>query len=156
MPRAEPKRRTDIDAKTAFSAINRRMVRQTWAGIAQVLRPLVAREARVLPMQAPARGHAILIEVCPASMLKAQGLYNPYKGRSAQQRFWRRAIIDTLVARGVLDKLPRAIEQAAINDIQGDALDAILAAVAAHRALYDPRLIEPCEGDETVEGRVYF
>ncbi len=155
-PRTEPKRRTDLDARTPFSAINRRMVRQTWAGIARVLAPLIARDARALPMQTPARGRPLLIEVCPASTLKAQGLYNPYKGRSSQHRFWRRAILDALVARGVLDKLPRAIETVAVNDIQGDALDAILAAVAAHRALYDSRLVEPCEGDDAVEGRVYF
>ncbi len=155
-PRTEPKRRTDIDAKTPFSPIGLRMFRQTWAGIALVLRPLVERDARILPMQAPARGHPLVIEICPACTLKAEGLYHSYKGRSSQQRIWRRAIIDTLVARGALGKLPRAIETAAINDIQGDALDAIIAAVAAHRALYDPRLIEPCEGVEAVEGRVYF
>ncbi len=155
-PRTEPKRRTDIDAKTPFSAINLKMYRQTWAGIALVLRPLLDRGARIVPMQEPVRGKPLIVEICPASTLKAQGLYNPYKGRSAQHRFWRRAILDALVARGALEKLPRQIEAVAINDIQGDALDAILAAIAAHRALYDPRLIEPCEGDEAVEGRVYF
>jgi hypothetical protein len=153
----EAKRRTDLAAKTPFSPVNLRCFRLTWGGIAGVLAPLLRDgKACVLPMQAPAPGLPILIETCPACVLKAEGLYFSYKGRSSEHRIARNAILSTLVARGALQKLPAAIERAALSGIDGDALDSIVAAVGAHRALYDPRLIEKPDELEAIEGRVLF
>jgi nicotinamide-nucleotide amidase len=156
-PRSEPKRLTDISAKTPFSAINRRVVHQTWAGIRHVLLPLIERDAaRVMPLQQPREGAPILVEICPACTLKVEGLYLPYKGRGREQRLWREAILDALVARGALAKPAKEIEAAAIAGIQGDALDAVIAAVGAHRALYDPRLVAKPGAIERIEGVVLF
>ena len=155
--RSEPKRQTDAAAHTPFSPLNLRVYRQTWSGIAELLRPLLrGGRARVLPMQAPAAGVPLLVEICPASMLWAEGLDLPYKGRTSSHRIARRAILDALIARGALAEPAPEIARAAIDRIEGDALDALIAAVGAHRALYDPRLVEPPEGAEAIEGRVFF
>jgi len=156
-PRKEPKRRCDSEAKTPFSAINRRVVNQTWCGIAEVLRPLIERDAaRVPPMQRPRAGAPIVLEICPASTLKAEGVYWTYKGRSKSCRAARKSILDTLVSRGLLVRPGRAIEKTAIDNIGGDALDAIVAAVGAHRALYDPRVAAKPDPLTAVEGTVFF
>jgi nicotinamide-nucleotide amidase len=155
-PRSEPRRVCDSEAKTPFSAINRRVVHQTWAGIALVLRPLILADlARVPPMQRPRDGAPILLEICPASTLKAEGIYWSYKGRSTACRAARRAILDTLVARGLLARPARAIERTATDDVGGDALDAIVAAVGAHRALYDPRIAAKPDAVAAKEGVVF-
>ena len=155
-PRKEPKRRCDTEAKTPFSAINRRVVHQTWFGIAEVLRPLIERDAgRVPPMQAPRAAAAILLEICPASTLKVEGIYGSYKGRSTAHRAARKAILDTLVTRGMILRPARDIEKIAIDNIGGDALDAIVAAVGAHRALYDPRIAAKPDAVAALEGVVF-
>jgi nicotinamide-nucleotide amidase len=156
-PRSEPKRVTDTEAKTPFSAINRRVVHQTWAGIAHVLRPLIERDgARVMPQQAPRADAPILVEICPASTLKLEGLYLAYKGRTAAERSARKAIVDALVRRGAIARPAKDVEAAAIAGIQGDALDAVVAAIGAHRALYDPKLVAPLGPVEALEGIVLF
>jgi nicotinamide-nucleotide amidase len=156
-PRKEPKRATDTAAKTPFSAINRRVVHQTWAGIAHVLRPLLERDAaRVLPMQAARDGAPVLVEICPACTLKAEDLYLSYKGRGPAPRRARRAILDTLIARGALERPAKEIEAVALAGIQGDALDAIIAAIGAHRALYDPLLIAAPDPLTAREGVVLY
>jgi hypothetical protein len=155
-PRKEPRRQCDTDAKTPFSAINRRVVHQTWAGIARVLNPLIARDAaRVPPMQSTRKGVPIVLEICPASTLKAEGLYVTYKGRGAACRTARKMILDALVVRGELERPPPKIAKTAIDDIGGDALDAIVAAVGAHRALYDPRIAAMPDGVAAKEGVVF-
>ena len=89
----EAKRLTDYDARTPFSAYNLRLYRQTYYGIRDVLRPLVlGRLACVLPMQPVQHHSAWLIEICPASTLKAFArqsrldLSAPYKGKAAAHR----------------------------------------------------------------------
>ena len=78
---AEHKRMTDRIAKTPFNSYNLRLYRQTWWGIAGVLRPLVAhRAASVRPQQKLAAGKPTLIEVCAACTLKSIDLYPSYKG----------------------------------------------------------------------------
>jgi hypothetical protein len=67
----ELKRFTETEAKTPFSPYNLRLYRQTYFGISNVLRPLVAKGlVRVLPMQRPKEGKPWVLEICPASTLK--------------------------------------------------------------------------------------
>ena len=47
-------------------------------------------------------------------------------------------------------------EQKAIDDSEGDALDAVLAAIGAQRALQNPALLKARDNLERCEGRVYF
>ena len=152
----ELKRRTDIAAKVPFSAYNLRLYRQTHAGIATVLRPLMeADAARVVPMQASAPGKVLLAETCPASLLKRLGLYKPpYKGRGDPPQSARTNLINWLIQRGLLEKPQKSLRNLMIEDKGGDAIDAMLAAVATanlpplRRAARDPV--------ERIEGRVYF
>ncbi|MGE3969416.1 MAG: DUF429 domain-containing protein [Dongiaceae bacterium] len=150
----ELRRPTDIAAKTPFCAWNLRLYRQTYHGIADVLAPLVARgSATVGPMQAPVEGRGWIVETCPASVLKPLGLYRPYKGRSRDSRRQRRAILDALIGLGALHPPSPAIASCAVENAGGDALDAVVAAVAAASALWDD---SPVTEAERREGRVYF
>jgi hypothetical protein len=153
----EPKRRTDIDARTPFGAWNLRMYRQTWSGIAGVLAPLVRNDdVRVAPMQAAQRGKAILVETCPASLLKAEGLYVPYKGRGEAPRAAREGILGALVARNLLHRPAMPLRTLLLDNAGGDALDAALAAICAMRAGASPAALLPADETDRLEAKVYF
>ena len=130
----ELKRRTDVEARVPFCVYNLRLYRQTHAGMAEVLLPLLETgAARILPMQRPAAGRTTIAEICPASILKAEGLYAPYKGRGPALRDSRHGLLGALVARGML-RVPRpALAERIVEDRGGDALDAVLAAIGAGR-----------------------
>jgi hypothetical protein len=150
----ELKRRTDVETRVPFAAVNMRMFRQTHYGIGAVIAPLVrADAARVIPLQPPADGKPVLAEICPASLLKHFGLYRPYKGRSPAHRRGRCDILAALVDRRVVAPPAKRIARELVADAGGDALDAVVAAVAAARtARLDPR---PRDELEALEGRVY-
>lgn len=156
----ELKRRTDKEARTPFSPYNLWLYKQTFYGIREILHPLVRDgAARVLPMQEPAPGRPLLLEVCPASTLIDLDLYGlPYKGRSDQHREARAHILEG-VSRGRGRRIrirTRDIRRKAIEDSGGDALDSMIAAFAAFRALRkkNPLLLAAEEG-HGVEGYVY-
>ncbi len=149
----ELKRRTDSEARVPWCAYNLRLYRQTWAGIRHVLAPLVASgDARAIPMQTPEPGVPALAEICPASFLKREGLYVPYKGRGDGPRQGRETILKELVARGALCPLPGASRETVLANQGGDALDAVLAALGAAR-VDDPA---PRDALDRIEARVYF
>jgi hypothetical protein len=149
----ELRRATDREAKTPFSPSNLRVFKQTYYGIRDLLAPLVrAGQARVLPMQAPDARRPLLLEVCPASTLKSLGLYRPYKDPASPKT--RAALLDALVAGGVLRPCPPAAQERIVGDGRGDALDAVLAAVACARALDRPAF--SFTRDHLVEGYVFF
>ena len=150
---AEPKRETDKESGTPWCAFNIRLRHQTFHGISQLLRPLVAGEhAIVLPMQQPRADRPWLIETCPASLLIAMAHRPPYKGR--KQGDVRSALVSELVRRGLFLQLPPDIHRAVIENSGGDALDSILAAVATAAALSE---IEAGRGGgDPLEGRVYY
>ena len=151
----ELKRCTDVEAKVPFSAYNLRLYRQTHAGIGSVLLPLVeSGAARVIPMQARATGKVLLAETCPASLLKRLDLYSSYKGRSEVLRASRIKLMDTLINNGLLNKPDKAVWERIVDDPGGDALDSVLAAIAAARL---PRLRRAARDPvERIEGRIYF
>src|SRR5215212_1659255 len=67
----ELRRDTDIEAKTPLSPYNRRIYKQTFYGIRDVIAPLVANGAAcVLPMQTALPDRTWLVEICPASTLE--------------------------------------------------------------------------------------
>jgi hypothetical protein len=147
------KRATDRVAKTPFDAHNLRLYRQTWWGIAGVLAPLVAgRRAVVQPQQSSRPDVPSLIEICPASTLKSIGLYSSYKGKGPALRKARGRILDHLVDRGVLAAPARRLRTLLLENQGGDALDAVIGAVATAHADLDakPSVLE------RLEGRVYY
>ena len=129
----EPRRRTDVEARTPFPVANLRLHRQTFHGIRDVLAPLVAADAaRVLPMQAPAAGKPSLLEICPASTLKRWRSYLPYKGRTSAHATGRARLLAVIAEQLPAVRLTGAVQAAALADAEGDALDAVLAAVTAY------------------------
>lgn len=149
----EFKRATDTEARVPWCVYNLRLYRQTWAGIRHVLHPLVEQHsARVIPMQKPAKGKPLLAEICPASTLKAEGLYVPYKGRGDGLRAARVDILRSVTRRGLLSPVRGKLREIILDNTGGDALDAVLSAIAAAR-IDTP---EPRNDLDRIECRVYF
>lgn len=154
----ELKRDTDKVSQTPFSPYNRRLYRQTYYGIRDVLAPLVQnRLACVLPMQRPSVGKPWLFEVCPASTLKKIGLYlSPYKGANKENRLRRARIIKGIKKTGALSIDTSALRSKILDDPAGDALDSVIAAFATFRALRNLARSSVPESDTyALEGYVY-
>lgn len=148
----EVRRRTDVEHKTPFNSYNLRIHRQTWWGIAHLLAPLVAaRSAAVYPQQQLRPGRPVLIEICPACSLKRIGFYPSYKGRTPQHRRARKAILERLIALDLLAPPPPALSGMLLDNAGGDALDAVIGAIAANRADLGIRVGRV----ERLEGRVF-
>jgi hypothetical protein len=134
---AELKRLTDRESRTPFSPYNIRLFRQTYYGLRDVIASLVRdKAAYVLPMQTPAPDKPWVAEICPASTLKREYLYWPYKGKSHEHREGRERIlgaVEQMAPLSVSDPLRSVI----LEDAGGDALDSVVAAFAVYRALPD-------------------
>ncbi len=153
----EPRRATDVAAKTPWGCFNLKLYRQTYYGIGHLLHALVRdRCAAVVPMQPPAAGLAWVVEVCPASFLKSAQLYWPYKGATLARRQARSDILRAMVERGWLRALAPDIETIALENAGGDALDSIIAALATHRVVAARVVRAAADPLEAIEGRVYF
>ncbi len=151
----ELRRRTDNENQTPMAPLNLRLYRQTFYGIREVLWPLVQEGACVLPMMQAAEGSLWMIEICPASTLKREEIYRPYKGRKQDLRDAREQILTILTTRLPL-QLSKATEAKIIDNEGGDALDSVLAAAATWRACQNPELLcAPPESEYAVEGRVF-
>ena len=149
----EHKRQTDRIAGTPFNSYNLRLYRQTWWGITGVVSPLVrAGRAIVRPQQKLRAGKPTLIEVCAACTLKSIHLYPPYKGKEPAHRKARRRILDHLIDRGALLAPARSMRGMLLDNEGGDALDAVIGAVATARA----DLSKEPDAYQRLEGRVYY
>jgi hypothetical protein len=149
----EHKRMTDRIAGTPFNSYNLRLYRQTWWGITGVVSPLVrAGRAIVRPQQRLTAGKPTLIEVCAACTLKSINLYPPYKGKAPEHRKARKRILDHLIDRGALTVSARRTRRLLLDNEGGDALDAVIGAVATARA----DLHQEADAYQRLEGRVYF
>lgn len=154
----DARRETDRDAKTPFSPLNLRLFRQTFHGLRDVVLPLVENGALALPfdeLSLDETENLWLLEICPASLLKKQKLYLSYKGRSTLQRENRETILQQTKERTRL-KMSEEISERIFEDTEGDALDAVLAAVCVFRALQNPHNFRAQSEREKFEGRVYF
>ncbi|MEC7488469.1 MAG: hypothetical protein VYA17_02645 [Pseudomonadota bacterium] len=149
----EVKRETDIKSRAPWCVYNLRLYRQTWAGISSVLAPLIlGGHARAIPMQKPENGLPILAEVCPASFLKKRNLYSSYKGNGKVSEKARSKIVSTLTSRCELADLRPSLRRIMVQDNCGDAIDSVIAAIAAS-AISNP---SPVDVLNRIEGRVYF
>jgi len=154
---AELKRRTDRESRTPFSAYNLRLYRQTYYGIRDVLAPMIQdRRVCVLPMQPAQSGRPWLMEICPASTLKHEGISMPYKGRGGERYAARARILKKIEGRAPLS-IPTALRRLILDDYQGDALDSVLAAYAVFRTLRDSvSLATASHSPYELEGYVYI
>ena len=151
----ELRRDTDRLARTPFCAWNLRLYRQTYHGIADILAPLHRDgQASVISIEPPQPNRAWIAETCPASVLKFLALYRPYKGATAATRSMRRNILNALVERDFLAAPTRSQREALIEDRGGDALDSVLACLAAAAALR--QITTPISAIDRIEGKVFF
>lgn len=149
----EVKRRTDKEDRTPFNSFNLRLYRQTWWGIGHLLAPLVAtKSARVWPQMPRQRDKPLLVEVCAACSLIRLDHYPSYKGRTPAHRKARAGIVDLLIARGWLSPPKRSLRSLLLDNTGGDALDAVIGAVAVNRADFTRK---PDRIDR-IEGRVFY
>jgi len=135
-------------------------LRQTFHGLRDVVLPLVESGAIALPFdELPfdeiENENLWLLEICPASLLKKQKLYLSYKGKSISQRENREIILRQMQQRVGL-KISEEISERVFDDTEGDALDAVLAAVCTFRAMQNPENLRARSEREKFEGRVYF
>lgn len=153
----ELKRGTEVEARVPFSAYNLRLYRQTYWGIRDVLHPLISNDAaRVIPIQAPCAQKPVIAEICPASILKREGLYRSYKGRGHELRQARKFIIKQLIERRAMRKPGVTILSRILDDTGGNALDAVIAAIGAARVVANPDTMRTRNALERIEARVYF
>jgi hypothetical protein len=152
----EYRRQTDKDANTPFCPYNLRLYKQTYYGIRDLLAPLVVGgNARILPFHPVFAGISSVIEICPASTLKQDQLYLSYKGNGEDHWHSRFKILSALEARGV-SIASSDLHRRLLQDTEGDALDAVIAAYSTWQALRDGSLERPSEENDLLEGRVYF
>lgn len=137
MNNVELKRLTDIEVKAPFSLYNLRVYRQTYFAIRDIVYPLlVNKSACILPMQTPCADRPWLLEICPAALLKQEGLYKSYKGRSEKTWKSREFILEKLIEMGVsIDPDTKCM---ILENSEGDALDSLIAAFTT--SLVVPRL----------------
>lgn len=153
----ELRRATDLQARTPFSVYNLRLYRQTYFGIRDLLYPLVRNQlACILPIQRPFLDRPWILEICPASLLKREKLYLPYKGRTQEHRRARARILNEIERSGHLFVQTSKLRTAVMDDHHGDALDSVIAAFATFQALRKPAgLAVPGNGAYALEGYVY-
>ncbi|CEM39029.1 unnamed protein product [Vitrella brassicaformis CCMP3155] len=83
----ELKRASDVLHKTPWLPHNVRMFRQAYHSLASLIAPLVrSDDIRVAPMQSAAEGVPLLLETCPASLLKAIDSNNRDDGQRPAKR----------------------------------------------------------------------
>lgn len=153
----EIKRHTDEASRAPWSPYNLRLYRQTYWGVSGLLSPWVrTRTACVLPMQIPLPGRAWVVEVCPASTLRSLGLYRRYKRRDEAGCAVRAAVLAGLEAGRELVVASGEVRRLVARDAAGDALDSVVAAFAAWRALRRPSLLTVTKSSAyALEGYIY-
>lgn len=151
----ELKRRTDRRARTPFAAYNLRLYRQTYWGIADILAPLAEdRRIAIAPVLERPDARCTLAEACPASTLKRLGCYRPYKGRAELHLRSRRTILERLSEERLA--CGHTLQDIAIADRGGDALDAIIAAATMWRVARAPGSPLACRDRiDALEARVF-
>ena len=158
------RRDTDRETQTPFDCYHYRIIYQTFHGMRDVLRPIVADpRTAVLPFQYDLLGDQdvdrVVVEACPSSTLKRLGLpHRLYKQSGAKppdgKHRRNRQIILRRLANWV--QISDHRRRVMMRDPGGDALDAVIAAVGAWRSVSRDRHAEIAEHPRyRHEGRVY-
>lgn len=154
----ELRRGADVESRTPFSPYNLRLYKQTHYGIREILLPLVRGSVvRVLPMDEPVDSIPTLLETCPASTLKQEGLYAPYKGHGQIRACARVRILRALEKKFRVAWGSEESREIVLADSEGDGLDSVVAALAVSRArrCY-PRSSAGWGSPHSSEGRVFI
>ena len=146
-------RRAVDDRLDSFSPYHFFVKRQTYHAVGGVLAPLVADDAaRVLPFALDDEGDGpFVLETYPAAVFERLGAHREeYKGPGEDAGARRERNLAAL--RGVV-AVPDDLAARAVADADGDALDAVAAAVGTARA-FETGLV-PATDDWRVEGAIY-
>jgi hypothetical protein len=127
--RREPRRGTDLSARTPMSPLNLRVFKQSWSVITRVLKPLADAGIRIAPIVGPADGRVVVAEGCPASALHrrgwpARGYKGGGDGSDDPPLRRRRELVERMRGEGLA--LPTPMIDRVIADRDGDGLDALL------------------------------
>jgi hypothetical protein len=144
----ERKRSTDRVRRSPFAPTNLRMFRQTYWG----LRALAAVILPVLPWSSSAE--RVVVEVLPAHVASVLCPGCRYKGPGSQASAERRRLLAAAVSAARLE-VPAEAERVLLDDAEGDALDALLAALATAVARASNFAGPPSEAAESGEGWIY-
>jgi hypothetical protein len=144
----ERKRETDRLMRAPFAPTNLRMFRQTYWG----LRALASVRLPIPPWDEPAR--RAVVEVLPAHVVSVLCRGSRYKGAGTQARSQRQRLLVVLARDCRLGISPRD-EEIMLDDSEGDALDAVLAAVAAGGAWQSGLNGVPLQAAASSEGWIY-
>jgi hypothetical protein len=135
------RRATDADAKAPFDCYHYRIIYQTFYGMRDVIAPLArSRGTAVLPFhyRRLSTARRVLVESCPASTLKKLGWpHQNYKQPAGGPLIYKRL----RTKRVLLDALSRCVRiddrhrRVIMRNPGGDALDAVIAAIGAARAV---------------------
>jgi len=124
--RKEPKREADVVAATPLASMNLRVCKQTWTAMVELLGPLVEAGVRVDPMAGPLDARVVVVEGCPATVLKRRGdSAKGYKGTGQPPRDRRETIIRQGIESWGLDATESVFDRCH-DDEGGDDLDALL------------------------------
>ncbi|MBC7085113.1 MAG: hypothetical protein H5T43_01920 [Methanomethylovorans sp.] len=151
----EIKRLTDKEVKAPFCVYNIRLYKQTYYGILHIIRPLVLTgAASIIPMQPLSPDVPWIVEICPASTLKKEGIYLPYKGKEKNKKTAREYILNNLEKKAL--DIPNEILEKALGNTEGDTLDSIIAAYSVFCAI--PSLFSITQTGEpyTTEGLTFI
>lgn len=154
------KRHCDIQAKTPFSPYNLRIYKQTFFGMSEILKPLIIlNNSSILPFDEPEEGKNIVMEVCPASLLKIRKdeikWPQAYKGNKDIHRKKRSEILEFIENCLNINYSDPTLKRQILEDPEGDALDSLLCVICSLRGLSYPELSMRNEF-YTTEGFVYY
>lgn len=145
---AERKRLTDQERAAPFAPTNLRMYKQTYWG----LRAMSGTTVTVPPWTFA--GARVVVEVLPAAVAKWLGCATSYKGRGAEAERQRRGLVAQIRASTKMAVDDDDAKQI-IDDEEGDACDAVLAALAASSAWAAAFAGAPPRAAATGEGWIY-
>ena len=130
----EMKRNTDKIVAAPFAPTNLRMYKQTYLGLL-LIAALGTDQYSFLPWNVVDNDRRLVVEVLPA---KVQRWLDPnrksYKGRVPSSENQRGLLLKSLEHRANIRSVQTSMRDKIIHDREGDALDAIFAAVAAQHA----------------------
>jgi hypothetical protein len=151
--RKEPKRTCDREFATPLAPMNLRVFKQTFTLVKEIALPLAREGVAIVPVSVPADGSSSVqvCEGCPASVLKARGWpARGYKGSGEPPRRVREELVRLLRHEGL--EIPSDIAVEAINDEEGDLLDAV---ILTTRPLGDLSARDALPPEALVEAWVY-
>lgn len=144
---AEKKRETDRRASAQFAPTNLRMFRQTYWGLAS----LSGLQASVPPWAHSATQN--VVEVLPAQVARLIAPDCSFKEKGGPEE--RKRVLAAL-RRWCRMEIPDSLEPALLNDRCGDAIDAVLAAIAAGSAWAQGFAGVPTRASVSGEGWIYL